>query len=182
LNVTRKWEEMCESNSNTAPFEEWVRNLLETEDVDVNEPEDFDKLLLCMKPSQRATRYQRMKAFGNHFRVEDDASIRMLTYDSRVASVFKVPTEDATDVSINYVGVVKDILKLDYKPMSRPIILMRYQWAKRSDNQGNPTYIHDDTGFLIINVRHNLPRMLDPFIFAAQATQVFYSDDPQKPG
>jgi hypothetical protein len=127
LNVTRKWEEMCESNPNTLPFEEWVRNLPETEDVDVNEPEDFDELLLCMKPSQRATRYRRMKAFGNHFRVEDDASVRMLTYDSGVASVFQVPIEDATNVNANYIGVVKDILKLDYGPMSRPIVLMRCQ-------------------------------------------------------
>jgi hypothetical protein len=26
-----------------------------------------------------------MKAFGNHYRVEDDSSIRMQTYDSSVA-------------------------------------------------------------------------------------------------
>jgi hypothetical protein len=123
-----------------------------------------------------------MKAFGNHFKVEDDASVHMLTYDSGVASVFQVPTEDATDVSVNYIGVVKDILKLDYGPMSRPIVLMRCQWAKHSDNRGNPTYIRDDAGFLIVNVWHNLPRMSDPFIFAAQAIQVFYTDDPQKPG
>jgi hypothetical protein len=181
LSVTRKWEEMCESNPNTTPFEEWVRNLPEIEDVDVNEPEDFDKLLLCMKPSQRVTRYRKMKAFGNHFRVEDDASVRMLTYDSGVASVFQVPTDNATDVSVNYVGVVKDILKLDYGPMSRSIVLMRCQWVNRLDNRGNPTYIRDDAGFLIVNVRHSLPRMSDPFIFTTQATQVFYSDDPQKP-
>jgi hypothetical protein len=182
LSVTRKWEEMYKSNPNIAPFEEWVRNLPETEDVDVNEPEDFDKLLLCMKPSQRATRYRRMKAFGNPFRVEDDASVHMLTYDSGVASVFQVSTEDATDVSVNYVGVVKDILKLDYRPMSRPIVLMRCQWTKRSNNRGKPTYIRDDAGFLIVNVRHSLSRMSDPFIFAAQAIQLFYSDDPQKLG
>jgi hypothetical protein len=50
LSMIRKWEEMCESNPNTTPFEEWVRNLPEIEDVDVNEPEDFDKLLLCRSP------------------------------------------------------------------------------------------------------------------------------------
>lgn len=182
FSVARKWEEMCESNPNSTPFEKWVRNLPKTEDLDVNKPEDFDKLLLCMKPSQRATRYRRMKAFGNHFRVEDDASVHMLTYGSAVASVFQVSTEDATDVSVNYVGVVKDILKLNYGPMSRPIVLMKGQWAKRSDNRGNPTYIHDDARFLIVNVRHNLPMMSDPFIFVAQAAQVFYSNDPQKLG
>jgi hypothetical protein len=123
-----------------------------------------------------------MKAFGNHFRVEDEASARMQTYDSGVAYVFEVPTIHATDVSVNYVGVVKDILKLDYGPLSRPIVLLRCKWAKRSDNRGNPTYTRDDAGFLVVNVRHSLPRMSDPFIFAAQATQVFYSDVPNKPG
>jgi hypothetical protein len=66
-----------------------------------------------------------MKAFGNHFRVEDAASIRMQTYDSGVASVFTIPTANARDVSVNYVGVVKDIFKLDYGPLSSLIVLLR---------------------------------------------------------
>jgi hypothetical protein len=71
-------------------------------------------LLLCTRPSQKATRYTKMKAYGNHFKVQDESSSRMQTYDSGVASIFDVPTEDARDVSVNYVGVLKDILKLDY--------------------------------------------------------------------
>jgi hypothetical protein len=179
---SRKWEQVRESNLATAPFEDWVQEILETEDLDVNKAEDFDKLLLSMKPSQRAIRYCRMKAFGNHFRVEDAASTRMQTYDSGVASVFTVPTADARDVSVNYVGVLKDILKLDYGPLSSPIVLLRCQWAKQRDSRGNPTYTRDDAGFLVVNVRHNLPRLSDPFIFASQTTQVFYSDVPSKPG
>jgi hypothetical protein len=66
-----------------------------------------------------------MKAFGNHFRVEDAASTRMQTYDSGVASVFTFLTADARDVSINYVGILKDILKLDYGSLSSPIVLLR---------------------------------------------------------
>jgi hypothetical protein len=99
--------------------------------------------------------------------VGDPDSKQLQTYDSRVASIFEVPTTEATDVSVNYVGVVKDILKLDYGPLSRPIVLLRCQWAKRSDSRGNPTYTHDDAGFLVVNLQHNLPRMSDPFIFAA---------------
>ena len=53
--------------------------------------------------------------------------------------------------------------------------------AKRTDNQRNPTYISDDAGFFVVNVRHNLPRMSNPFIFASQAIQVFYSDVSNKP-
>jgi len=59
-----------------------------------------------------------MKVFGNHFRVDEDASKRLRTYDSRVASVFEIPSLDLRDVSVHYVRVLKDILKLDYGPLS----------------------------------------------------------------
>jgi hypothetical protein len=93
-----------------------------------------------------------MKAFGNHFRVGDPGSEKLQTYDSKVASVFEVSTIEATDVSVNYVGVLKDILKLDYSPLLRPIVLLRCQWAKRSDSRRNPTYTHNDARFLVVNV------------------------------
>jgi hypothetical protein len=125
--MSRRWEELCKSNLSIALFEDWVRELLEIKDLDVSNPADFDKLLLCMKPLQRAICYCQMKAFGNHFRVEDKASARMQTYDSGIALVFKVPTANTRDVSVNYVGVVKDILKLDYGPLSTPTVLLRCQ-------------------------------------------------------
>jgi hypothetical protein len=99
----------------------------------VTNPDDMDRFLLCTKPSQRATRYARMKAFGNHFQAEDLATTRMQTYDSGVAFVFQVRVADATEVSVNYVGVLKDILKLDYKPVRAPVVLLRYQWLKMKD-------------------------------------------------
>jgi hypothetical protein len=42
-----------------------------------------------------------MKAFGNHFRVQDRRTDHLLTYDSGVASVFDMPSENAKEVSIN---------------------------------------------------------------------------------
>jgi len=44
---------------------------------------------------------------------------------------------------------------------------------KQLDNWGNPTYVRDDVGFLVVNFRHKVPKMLDPFIFPNQATQFF---------
>jgi hypothetical protein len=61
--------------------------------------------------------FTKMKAFGNHFRVEDAASAKLQTYDSSIAFVFEVPTANAEEVSVNYVEVLKDILKLDYGPL-----------------------------------------------------------------
>jgi hypothetical protein len=57
--------------------------------------------------------------------VEDSKSNQLLTYDNGVASVFDVPTLDAVSVSMNFVGVLKDILKLDYGPVHTPIIILR---------------------------------------------------------
>jgi hypothetical protein len=149
------------------PFPEWIREYAQREALDVTNPDDMDRFLLCTKLSHRATRYARMKAFGNHFRAEDLATTQMQTYDSGVASVFQVPGADATEVSVNYVGVLKDILKLDYGPVRAPVVLLRCQWLKRQDTRGNPTYSRDDAGFLVVNFRHKMPQMSDPFIFSS---------------
>jgi hypothetical protein len=61
----------------------------------------------------------------------------MQTYDNGVVSLFTIPTTDARDVSVNYIGVVKDIFKLNYGPLSSSIVLLRCQWAKQRDNWGN---------------------------------------------
>jgi hypothetical protein len=55
----------------------------------------------------------------------------MQTFNSGVAYVFQVATPDASDVSVHYVGVLKDILKLNYGQMRTPIMLFRYEWMKR---------------------------------------------------
>lgn len=144
--------------------------------------EDMDKLLLCNKPSQRAMQYTRMKAFGNHYQVDDESSRHMLTYDSGAASAFQVPTIDARDVAVNYVSVLKDIFKLDYGPLHAPLVLLLCEWLKRQDNRENPTYTRDEAGFLIVNFCYKLPRMAEPFIFSRQETQVFFSDVIEKPG
>jgi hypothetical protein len=66
----------------------------------------------------------RMRAFGNHFRVEDSQSALLQTYDSGIASIFEMPYVDSeSEVSLNYVGVLQDILKLDYGPLRTPVIL-----------------------------------------------------------
>lgn len=178
----RKWRELEAGDPSIAAFEDWIKGAVGPHSIDVTSPDDMDALRLCTKPSQKTTRYTRMKAFGNHFRVEDDTSRRLLTYDSGMASVFQVPVDDARDVAVNYVGVVKDILKLDYGPLNTPVILLSCEWVKRHDNRGNPTYIRDEAGFLCVNFRHKMPKSADPFIFPSQATQVFYSNDMKKDG
>ena len=179
----RQWRDAHDGGCNIEPFDVWVRKAVHDHEHDPNNIDDMDRILLCSRPSQKATRYTRMRAFGNHFRVEDSQSALLQTYDSGVASIFEVPSmESQSEVSLNYVGVLQDILKLDYGPLRTPVILFRCEWLKREDNRGNPTYVRDDAGFMVVNSRHKLPKMSEPFIFPSQATQVFFSNDVRKPG
>jgi hypothetical protein len=54
-----------------------------------------------------------MKAYENHFRVEDQQSMTLKNYDSGVASMFHMPSVGSEEVTLNYVRVLKDILKLN---------------------------------------------------------------------
>ena len=180
--MCRQWKEEQLQNPNISTFENWIKDVVHNHPIDPNDEDDMDRVLLCSRPSQLATRYTRMKAYGNHFRVEDQQSRMLKTYDSGVASVFHMPSVGSEEVTLNYVGVLKDILKLNYGPLRTPVILFRCEWMKQYDNRGNPTYVRDEAGFMVVNFRHKVPQMLEPFIFPSQVTQVFWSDEVRKPG
>ena len=137
----RQWRDAHDANHNIEPFDVWVRKAVHNHSHDPNNIDDMDKILLCSRPSQKATRYTRMRAFGNHFRVEDLQSALLQTYNSGIASVFEVSSVDSQyEVSLNYVGVLQDILKLDYGPLQIAVIFFQCEWLKIEDNRGNPTY------------------------------------------
>jgi hypothetical protein len=130
----RNWKAQMAVDPNTLLFEQWVKDVISQRALNTSSVEEMDLRLLCRKPLQRTTRYLQMKAFGNHFRVDDPTTARLQTYDAGVASIFHFPTEDARELSINYVGILKDILELDYGPLHTPVILMKCEWMKKVDN------------------------------------------------
>jgi hypothetical protein len=84
-----------------------------------------------------------MKVFGNHFRTNDEHNNLLVTFDSKVAYLFQQFEGSENDVlgQIQYVGILKEILKLDYGPMFSPIVLFCCSWVKNGiDNRGNPIY------------------------------------------
>jgi hypothetical protein len=109
-----------------------------------------------MKPKLIALRYTKMRAYGNHYKVnEGGVETRMATYDYGVTSIFQQPqaTHEGTTLgSIQYVGVLKDIILLDYGPISQPMVLFKCDWATHESNRwGNPTYKRDEDSFLLAN-------------------------------
>jgi hypothetical protein len=69
--MCRKWKEERNKNPSIPPFEEWVQGAAQRDALNVTKPEDVNRLLLSYKPTQRVMRFTKMKAFGNHFRVDD---------------------------------------------------------------------------------------------------------------
>jgi hypothetical protein len=77
------------------------------------------------------------------------------------------------------VGVLKDIILLDYGPISQPVVLFKCDWVTHgSDRWGNLTYKRDEDGFLLANFRHLKANIDEPYVFPAQVQQVFYAHEP----
>jgi hypothetical protein len=104
------------------------------EDIDPNNPDDHDLMLLCIKPRVLAIRFAKAKAYGNHFRVFNHWTHLSQTFDNGVASMFQQHNFDARAIHMNYVGVLKDIVQLDYGPIHTLVILFRREWIKFKDN------------------------------------------------
>jgi hypothetical protein len=158
---------------NTLPFEQWIKDAISQLVLNTSSAEEMDLWLLCWKPLQCATRYLQMKAFENHFRVDDPTTTCLQIYDAGMASIFHVPIEDARELSINYVGILKDILKLNYGPLHIPTIMMNCEWMKRVGNRGNNTYTRDEARFLVVNFCHKLPRMATLLSFQVRLPKSF---------
>jgi hypothetical protein len=103
----------------------WVQDAIQEQRHMGMAMEDPNVDALNCPPSTKALRYQRMKAYGNHFRVNDCNTKGMVSFNCGVASMFgqwqahNIGDEHAL---IQYFGVKKDILRLDYGPISTPII------------------------------------------------------------
>ena len=175
-----EWEAEFESSGGAiGPIELWLKNRVHSADLDMSDPNESDTVLLSNPPSLRCKRYARMKAYGNHWRVDDDYSRSLHTVDYGVAC-FEV-NEQSMGSGKDYLGLLEDILLLDYGKLNTPITLFSCQWKNRYDARRRNTYIRDDDGFLVVNFRNNVSKAVDCYVFPSQCTQVFFSDDDTRP-
>ncbi len=107
----------------------WVREAIRSHVTQGGVLEDQDALHLSILPSFFASRYTKMKAYGNHYIVFTYTyGNTSATYDSGVALVFhqeQQSTEGTRLGALQYVGILKDIILLDYGPISQPVILFK---------------------------------------------------------
>ena len=180
--VDKKWKDEEQTNVGTPALVEWMLSIVIECDLDLKNPDNMHRLLLNRRLSQRATQYTRMIAFRNHFWVDDESTEQLVRYNNGVAFMFEMPSKGATDLSMNYVRVLKDTLLPKYGALPTSIILMHCEWMKHEDNRENPKYTRDVANFFMVNFRHKLPHIAEPFIFPSQATLVFFYDAIERPG
>jgi hypothetical protein len=66
----------------------WVKDAIQTHQGVSTSPIDTNLLMLSSPPSFITLSYKKMKAYENHFRVDDEQT-NLVTYDSSVASIFQ---------------------------------------------------------------------------------------------
>ena len=160
-------------------FSQWIKKAIQAygqhDDLD-----NMDLLLLSFPPKLKAYSYKKMKAYGNHYRVHDDNNSLYVTYDSGIASTFHANITGQSSQSatspFSYVGILVDILRLDYGPTSMPIVLMKGKWVRADWDSHRPSMKRDAYGFLLVDTKRTLPMTSEPFIFPSQVEQVFFSD------
>ena len=127
-----------------------------------------------------------MYAFGMHLRVRR-AETALVTWDSCVVASFICqlrwglcngrPIERTHD----YVGYIEEILELDYRNHCTTVFVC--DWVRGSTSSHFPHVERDRYGFAIANFNHMDGKVhADSFAFPMHYQQVFFADDPQKPG
>lgn len=66
-------------------------------------------------------------------------------------------------------GVLKDVILLDYGPVSQLIVLLKCDWiCPRFDKWGNPAYRCYEDRFLLSNFWHLKGQVDEPYVFLVQ--------------
>jgi hypothetical protein len=106
-------------------------------------------------PSLEAMAYRAMKAHGMHLRIRSAKEEKSMC-DSAIAVTFLQPqrgTEDdenPTLVPVEYIGLVEEILKLNY--IGHCVIILLCSWVKAKTEGPHVTEKRDDYGFTLAKI------------------------------
>lgn len=158
------------------PFGPWLRRRCATMTAP-EQDERPDLMALSLPPSKKVCAFSSMISFGSHYRVDmEEGGPRHVTYDSGVAELAALApapcsSSNAVQVELVRVGVLKNILVLNYGPLN--IVLMVVSWvAKHTDEQ--PRLRRDAHGFWLANMLARPRDTANPYLLPALASQVKY--------
>ena len=130
--------------------------------------------------------HRKMYAFGMHFRVRG-AEGGLITRDSCVVASFTrqrpwgLRNGRPIETTEEYVGYIEEILELDYRNHCTTVLVC--DWVCPSVDPRHPNITRDQYGFTVANFNHMDGKVhANSFAFSLHCQQVFFSNDPTRPG
>ena len=137
-------------------------------------------------PERYAISHRKMYAFGMHLRVRG-AEGGLVTRDSCVVASFtrQLPwglrNGRPIETTEEYVGYIEEILELDYRNHCTTILVC--DWVRQSQDPRHPNITRDQYGFTVANFNRMDGKVhSNSFAFPLHCQQVFFSNDPTRPG
>ena len=167
------------------PFSAWLEDHME-ERVSIN-PDEIDADVQCLSklPSELATKYRSMWAFGNHLHVLG-VEQHLKTSDSGVAATFRRPWRSRVGdpnpvvADVEYVGHLEEIVELNYRGLC--VIVLFCSWVKANYEGNSRTVKKDIWGFTLANFSQMIPFGPESFAFPMHVDQVYFVDAREDPG
>jgi hypothetical protein len=150
-------------------FVEWLPTYT-TELVNAHGPRnaDIDLLRLSTLPSKEAEIYQQMWAYGNHYRVVNEAAEHgFVTQDYGIASIFGA--EAGRSAGVTMVGVLREIIVVRYSAQRR--VVFRGSWIRNDPGPRSSTKV-DQYGFTVVRFNDRIARDREPYVLPATVRQV----------
>lgn len=154
-------------------FSKWLyRHVRNLRDSGFPIPEDIVRLS-CL-PSKVVASYRTMRAYGAHYRCDDEESITHATYNSGIAVMESGDLEQAINV-----GILRQIFLVYFGSLT--VVVLKVSWIKQTD-QGRRAIKRDNLGFwsVLFSAREDSSRK-NPFVLPANVTQCFFVDDQRDP-
>ena len=111
-----------------------------------------DVVCISQLSNERATEYPALWAYGSCYRYVDEViGLTQVSFDSGVACVTSqtccasVADRSPIEAALKYVGVVRNIIKVDYTALK--VNIMKCQWIKHNLVGSNRTMRRDEHGF-----------------------------------
>jgi len=116
--------------------------------------------------------YTSMYAYGQHFRVDDEAGRSHVSFDSGVACLAiqtcksSRANRNPVEATLRYVGIVKDILEVEYGHLKYNVLRCS---SIRPNLQGLPCIKVDEDGFWSVKFHTRQSLAMEPYVLPSHA-------------
>lgn len=139
-----------------------------------------DLIALANGPSKWCVRYKRYISNGFRFKVrnlENPGKTQNwgVFVESEQSSYATANDRNPRDGMVGFYGALVNVYELIYD-LEHKVVLFKCDWIDSMRRGRGLQY--DQYGFTLVNFSRCLPPNQDPFIFASQAMQIYYVQDP----